>query len=152
MVCDADVRIVLMTLAESVGMRLREEGFKGYVVEISLRTTDLQWFNHQRKIKRPTDITREIFDVSFELYKEIRMLPLRGLGVRVSTLVSAAEPEQMSLFVNEKGIDYQRKIDRTLDAIRNEYGFQSIQRGLTALDDKLGKLNAREENINFARF
>jgi len=152
MVCDEDVRIVLMTLAESVGMRLREEHLKGYVVEFSLRTTDLRWVIHQRKIKRPTDITREILDISFELFKEVRMLPLRGIGVRVSTLVSADEPEQMNLFVNEKKHDYQRTIDRAVDTIRGKYGYHSIQRGLTKLDDKLGTLNAREEHINFARF
>jgi len=152
MICDEDVRIVLMTLAESVGMRLREEGLKGYVVEFSLRTTDLRWMIHQRKVKRPTDITRDILDISFELFKEIRMLPLRSIGIRVSTLVSADEPEQMNLFVNEKNFDYQRTIDRAVDTIRGKYGYHSIQRGLTRLDDKLGTLNAREEHINFARF
>ena len=102
MICDEDVRIVLMTLAESVGMRLREERTKGYVVEVTLRTADLRWINHQRKIKRPTDITRDILEVGFELYKEVRLLPLRSIGLRVATLVSADEPEQMNLFVNEK--------------------------------------------------
>ena len=152
MVNDEDVRIVLMTLAESVGMRLREERFKGYVVEFSLRTTDLRWMNHQRKIKRPTDITKEILDISFELYKEVRMLPLRSIGLRVTTLVSADEPEQMSLFVNEKKHDYHRTIDRAVDSIREKYGYHSIRRGLTRLDEKLGTLNAREEHITFARF
>jgi len=148
MICDEDVRIVLLTLAESVGMRLREERFKGYVIEVSLRTTDLKWMIHQRKIKRPTDITRDILDISFELYREIRNLPLRGIGIRVSTLVSADEPEQMSLFVSEKTYDYQRSIDRAVDAIRGEFGYNSIQRGLTKLDEKLGTLNAREEHMS----
>jgi len=152
MVCDEDVRIVLMTLAESIGMRLREERFKGYVVEISLRTPDLQWLIHQRKIKRPTDITRDILEVGFELFKEARMLPLRSIGLRVATLVSADEPEQMSLFENEKKYDNQRAIDRAIDSIREEYGYHSIKRGLTAIDEQLGMLNAREEHINFARF
>jgi len=152
MVCDEDVRIVLMTLAESVGMRLREERVKGHVVEFSLRTTDLRWMIHQRKVKRPTNTTREILDVSFELFKEVRMLPLRSIGVRVATLVSENEPEQMNLFVNEKKRDYQGAIDRAVDTIRTEYGYHSIQRGLTRLDEKLGTLNAREENITFARF
>jgi len=147
MICDEDVRIVLMTLAESVGMQLRERNLKGYVVEFSLRTTDLRWLIHQRKLKRPTDITREILSVGFELFKEVRMLPLRGIGLRVATLVSADEPEQMNLFVNEKKHEYQRIIDRTVDNIREKYGYHSIQRGLTRLDDKLGSLNAREEHI-----
>jgi len=152
MVCDEDVRIVLMTLAESVGKRLREEGNKAYVIEFSLRTTDLRWLIHQRKIKRPTDCTHDILDISFELFKEVRTLPLRGIGIRASTLVPADEPEQMSLFENEKKHDNKRTIDRAVDKIRENYGYHSIQRGLTRLDDKLGTLNAREEHLNFARF
>jgi DNA polymerase-4 len=147
MVCDEDVRIVLMTLAESVGTRLRESGFKGFVLEISLRTTDLRWRNHQRKLERATDITREILDVSFELYKEARMLPLRSIGLRATTLVGLDVPEQLDLFVNEKKLDYQRKIDRTVDEIRQRYGYHSVRRGLAGLDDKLGMLNAREEHV-----
>jgi len=152
MLNDEDVRIVLMTLAESVGMRLREQKLKGYVVEFSLRSTDLSWMNHQRKIKRPTDITREILDIGFQLFKEVRMLPLRSIGLRVSALVSEDEPEQMNLFVNEKEKDYNRAIDRAVDEIREKHGYHSIQRGLTGLDKKLGTLNAKEEHITFARF
>jgi len=58
----------------------------------------------------------------------------------------------MNLFVNEKKRDYQGVIDRAIDTIRGEYGYHSIQRGLTRLDEKLGTLNAREENLTFARF
>jgi len=152
MVNDEDVRIVLLTLAESVGMRLREEKFKCYVVEFSLRTTDLRWVIHQRKLKRPTNMTRDILDVSFELYREVRMLPLRGVGVRVSTLVPEDTPEQMNLFVNEKKIDYHKAIDRTVDNIRQTYGYHSIQRGLAGLDKQLGSLNAKDTHLNFARF
>jgi len=147
MVCDEDVRIVLTTLAESVGTRLRENGFKGFVLEVFLRTTDLHWLSHQRKMERATDITREILNVSFELYREVRMLPLRSIGLRATTLVAADAPEQLDLFVNEKKRDYQRKIDRTVDEIRRRYGYHSVRRGLTGLDDKLGMLNAREEHV-----
>jgi len=152
MVSDEDVRIVLMTLAESVGKRLREESFKGYVVEFSLRTTDLRWLIHQRKLKRATNITREILEAGFELYREIRKLPLRGIGLRMATLVPADEPEQMNLFLNEKKHTNQKSIDRAVDTIRDKYGYHSIKRGLMVLDDQLGGLNAREEHINFARF
>ena len=146
LVCDEDVRIVLMTLAESVGTRLREHGFKGFVLEISLRTTDLRWRSHQRKLERATDITREILDVCFELFKEVQMLPLRSIGIRAATLVHSDAPEQLDLFVSEKKLDYQRSIDRTVDDIRRRYGFHSVHRGLLGLDDKLGKLNAREDH------
>ena len=147
MVCDEDVRIVLMTLAESIGARLREHGFKGFVIEVSLRATDLRWLSHQKKLERATDITREIFAVGFGLYREARMLPLRSIGLRATTLVHSDAPEQLDLFVNQKELDNQRKIDRTVDDIRSRYGYHSIRRGLTGLDDKLGMLNAREEHV-----
>ena len=152
MVCDEDVRIVLMTLAESVGARLREHKARGFVLEITLRTTDLRWRNHQRKLPRATDITKEILDVSFELYREVRMLPLRSIGLRAATLVASDAPEQLDLFVNQKQLDYHRKIDTTVDDIRRRYGYHSIKRGLTGIDDKLGMLNAQEEHFNFAKF
>jgi len=147
MVCDEDVRIVLTTLAESVGSRLREHGFKSFVLEVSLRSTDLRWMSHQRKLERATDITREILDLSFELYREARMLPLRSIGVRASALVRSDAPEQLDLFVNERMLNCQRAIDRAVDDIRRQYGFHSIWRGLTGLDGKLGRLNAREEHV-----
>jgi len=148
MVCDEDVRIVLMTLSESVGMRLREQKVKGYVVEFSLRTTDLRWLIHQRKVKKATNTTREILDIGFELFREVRTLPLRSIGIRVSTLVDENEPEQTSLFEND--IRYNKKIDRAVDIIRKDYGYHSIQRGLTGLDKGFGSLNAKDDHINFA--
>ena len=152
MVCDEDVRIVLMTLAESVGTRLREHGLKCFVPEFSLRTTDLHWRNHQRKLERATDITREIFDVSFALYRETRTLPLRSIGVRAAALVASDAPEQLDFFTNQTKLDAHRTIDRAVDDIRRRYGYHSIRRGLTGTDEKLGMLNAREEHINFASF
>jgi DNA polymerase-4 len=150
--CDEDVRIVLMTLAESVGARLRANGSKGFVLEVSLRATDLRWRNHQRKLGRPTDITKEIFDVSFALYNEVRMLPLRSIGLRAAALVTSNLPEQMDLFTDYARMDAHRAIDRTVDDIRRQYGFHSIRRGLTGVDKRLGMLNAQEEHINFLKF
>ena len=152
MVCDGDVRIVLMTLAESVGARLREHKRRCLELEIALRTADLRWRNHQRKLARPTDITREIFDEGFGLYGEIRTLPLRSIGLRASTLVGGDAPEQMDLFVNQKQLDYNRKIDRAVDDIRGRYGFHSIYRALAGMDEKLGSRGMGEESLNFVKF
>ena len=152
MVCGEDVRIVLMTLAESVGARLRKNRFKGYVFEVSLRATDLRWLSHQRKLDRPTDITKEILDVSFALYNEARMLPLRSIGLRAASLVSSDAPEQLDLFTDHSKLDAYRAIDSAVDEVRRRYGYHSIKRGLTGIDDKLGGLNAQEEHFNFAKF
>ena len=57
---DEDVKIILYVLAESVAARLRENGFKCHVVEISVRDNALHHFTRQHKIDRPTTITSEI--------------------------------------------------------------------------------------------
>ena len=152
MLCDEDVRIVLMTLAESVGARLRNNGFKAYVLEVSLRAADLRWRNHQRKLGRSTDMTKEILDVSFELYNEVRMLPLRSIGLRAAMLVSSDAPEQLDFFTDYAKLHARRAIDSTVDEVRRKYGYHSIKRGLTGIDCKLGMLNAQEEHINFLKF
>lgn len=47
---DEDVKIVLYILAESVAARLRENGFRCRVVEISIRDNELFSFTRQKKI------------------------------------------------------------------------------------------------------
>lgn len=60
LVCDEDVKIVLYILAESVAARLRENGFRCRVVEISVRDNELFSFTRQKKIDHATNITGEI--------------------------------------------------------------------------------------------
>lgn len=57
---DEDVKIVLYNLAESVAARLRKNGFKCRVVEISIRDNKLISFSRQKKLGNATNITGEI--------------------------------------------------------------------------------------------
>ena len=50
LVNESDVAIVVYLLAESVAARLRDNHFKGDVVEISVRDKDLYSFTRQHKI------------------------------------------------------------------------------------------------------
>ena len=69
MVCDEDVKIVLYILAESVAARLRENGFRCRVVEISVRDNELFSFTRQKKIDHATNITGEIAAYAYQLFK-----------------------------------------------------------------------------------
>ena len=70
LVNDQDVRIVLTILTESVAARLRENGFKCRVVEISVRDNGLFSFTRQKKIDHATNVTREIAEEAYRLFKE----------------------------------------------------------------------------------
>ena len=102
---DEDVKIVLYILAESVAARLRENGFRCRTVEVSLRDKDLYHFSKQVKLKNASNITSEIAEAGYKLYKESYHLPasrgelecaamnqyqkpLRSIGIRGTDLVT----------------------------------------------------------------
>lgn len=148
LVNDDDVRITLTGLCEGVGMRLRKGGYLAGVVEFSYRTTELNWASHQRKLDHPTDITKELLNISYELYKERRVLPLRSIGVRGSGLTPCTNPQQLDMFLDHDRRERQRSIDAAVDGIRQRFGYDSIQRGTRYLDKDLGKLNALKHIVH----
>lgn len=145
---DTDVKIVLTVLAESVAARLRENGFKCRVVEITVRDNELAWFTRQRKLERSTNITKEIAAEAFRLFKANYdwNKPIRSLGVRGADLVVDTIPEQLDLFMSYEKREKQMKIDKTVDCIREKFGFYSVQRGLMYEDRGLSTVNAKEDH------
>ena len=129
MVCDEDVKIVLYILAESVAARLRENGFRCRVVEISVRDNELFSFTRQ-KIKENYNWSK----------------PIRSVGVRGADLVTDNYWEQIDLFSSVEKREKQMKMDSAVDEIRKRFGFYSIQRGLMYRDRSLSAVNAKEEH------
>jgi DNA polymerase-4 len=81
---DEEVKIVLYKLTESVLERLRKHGFVCSTVQITVRNSDLEWYERQGKLTIPCNTTAEIFDKAFELFKihHQPFVPVRKLGVR----------------------------------------------------------------------
>lgn len=152
LVSEQDVRIVLMTLAESVSTRLRENGFKCRVVEISIRDNSLYSFTRQKTLSQATNITNEIAEAAYELFrgnlKKIhRGTAIRSLGVRGCGLVTEYAPIQLDLFQNQERKEKQERMDRAVDEIRRRFGYYSIQRAMMYQDNELSHLDAKSEHI-----
>lgn len=149
LVDETDVSIIVMLLAESVSARLRENHFKGDVVEISVRDNELYSVTRQRKISMPTNITGEISTVAMQLFRENYrwQKPIRSIGVRVADLVMEDCPVQLDLFHSQEYREKQHRLDVALDEIRRRFGFYSVQRGIMYTDRRLASLNAKEDNI-----
>lgn len=143
-----DVRIIIYTLAESVAARLRENGFKCRTVEITVRDNELYHFSRQKKVENVTNITSEIANVAFELFRDNYSWehPIRSLGVRGCDLVTDDYSEQLSLFYDYEYRQRQMKVDRAVDNIRSRFGYYSIQRGLMYYDKALSNLNPKEDH------
>ena len=140
---DEDVKIVLYNLAESVAARLRKNGFKCRVVEISIRDNKLISFSRQKKLQNATNITGEIAQSAYALFKENYLWnnPIRSLGVRGADLVNDNYWEQLDIFSSAEYRDKLLKADRAVDDIRRRFGYFSIQRGLMYKDKKLSHLD-----------
>jgi DNA polymerase-4 len=148
LVNDEDVKIVIYVLAESVAARLRENGFRCRVVEISIRDKDLFSFTRQRKISNATNITEEIAVEAYKLFMESYdwRKPIRSVGVRGADLVNDNYWEQIDLFCDFQMREKHMKMDAAVDDIRRRFGFYSIQRGLMYQDKVLSAVNAKEDH------
>ena len=148
LVNEQDVKIVLTILAESVAARLRENGFKCRVIEISVRDNELFSFTRQRKIDHATNVTREIAEEAFRLFQENYnwQKAIRSVGVRGADLVNDNYWEQMDLFSSVEFREKQMKVDTAVDEIRRRFGFYSVQRGLMYFDKRLSSVDAKAEH------
>ena len=160
---DEDVKIVLYILAESVAARLRENGFRCRTVEISIRDKDLLHFSKQVKLQNASNITREIAEAGYKLYKESYRMPadehelknsrpefyqkpLRSIGIRGTDLVTDYFWEQLDMFMDPQAREKQMKVDAAVDNIRKRFGFYSIQRGLMYQDRILSACDAKSDH------
>lgn len=140
---DEDVKIIIYMLAESVSSRLRKHGFRCRVVEISVRDNELFSFTRQHKIDHATNITKEIAEEAYRIFKESYdwKKPIRSVGVRGADLVTDYFWEQIDLFSNMEFREKQMKADAAVDELRKRFGYFSVQRGLMYFDKMLSQLD-----------
>lgn len=122
---------VLLSLCETVAMRMRKDGQYGRCVSVHLRTHEFAHASHQTLLHGATNITAEVFRTACRVFDELwdGQTPLRQLGVQVTRLTK--EPyEQYDLFSNLTPVQYERKLrlDETVDALRDKFGETIIRR------------------------
>ncbi len=120
---------ILLELADSVTARMRADKAKAYCIAVSIRTLDFKTRSHQRSLMMPTDITREVYQISRQLYDELwdGVSPLRLMGISL-TNITKEETAQLSLFPDESR-DKASKLDKATDAINAKFGGATIVRG-----------------------
>lgn len=128
---------ILLSIADNVSYRLRKEKMYANVVNVQLRTKNFQDTSHQRKLKAPTTSTKEIYSVAKEILEEMYKngTPIRLIGLRVDNLTETEKPtQQISLFdsidnmQSNKEKEKQKKLDETIDKLKEKYGDGLITR------------------------
>jgi DNA polymerase-4 len=123
-------KIVLMELADDIGMTARRHNKKGRTVHLTLKYSDFQVATRQTTIPA-TYTTKEIYQAGCSLLEQNwnRLHPVRLIGISLSGFHEDCSSDQLSLFdhmedngKNEKN----ERIDKAMDKIRNKHGSEII--------------------------
>lgn len=146
---DEDVKVVLFVLAESVGRRMREQGFLGRTLTLWVRDNELLSISRQCKFAKYTNISTEIALKAFWLFRKIYgwYLPIRSIGISVSDFVPDAEPVQTDIFGKEEKRMRLEKLDGTVDVLKRRFGSYCVQRASLLTEPALTRFSPKEENI-----
>ena len=127
---------VLLSLAETVGARLRADHVLCNQVCVELRDWRFRSSSHQDALQFPTDSTSVIYEEACRLLREFwDGTPVRLIGIRTGKISDHAFV-QMSLFETEQ--DRKRlKMEQAVDQIRSRFGTDSIKRASFLKKDSL---------------
>lgn len=103
----------ILGLAQRVGSRLREEGYRARTVVLKVRLSNFTTLTRSRTLTTPTDLAVDLYRVATELYRGLpgERRRVRLLGVSATNLVTAGE-EQLALLHPERWGDVERAVDR----------------------------------------
>jgi DNA polymerase IV len=123
-------KIVLMELADDVGMTARKQGKEDRTVHITLKYSDFRSVTRQTTIPA-TSITREIYQAGCRLLEQNwnKSNPVRLIGISISGFHEDGFSDQLSLFDPMQGnvqADKNKQIDKAMDKIRNKHGSEII--------------------------
>ena len=148
-------RMVLLSLCETIGRRLRRDQVRIETVSVSIRFHDLNSVSHQSVLETATNITKEIHAAACRLFDELwDGTPIRHLGVHTGRVSKEGASRQLSLFDHT---DYDRleKLDSAVDRIREKFGADAILRASFLKQDQIDHMNggiSREKrNVDYSQ-
>ncbi len=135
---------VLLSLCETVSMRLRDSRNCCTVVSVSIRGIDMAFYSRQQKLTVATDSTRKIYEIVCYLFDNVwKGSPIRHLGVNI-TGFCGNDFYQCSL-LDTFNYEKDSKLNKVVDEIRLKYGHKAISKscfihsGLSAMCGGIGE-------------
>jgi len=123
-------KLVLMELADDIGMTARRHSKKGSTVHVTLKYSDFQVVTRQATIPA-TCITKEIYQAGCSLLEQNwkRSHSVRLIGISLSGFHEDCSSGQLSLFdqmEDKVKKEKSERIDKAMDKIRNKHGSEII--------------------------
>ena len=128
----------LLALSENVAIRLRKQKKYASVVAVTLKDRFFRRFSHQKKLVNATNLTEEIYNTALDILSEMNVEDgIRLIGVRLDRL-SDISLHQVSLFEDLKVREDSNELEKTVDELKEKYGFKIIKKA-SLVDSKVGK-------------
>lgn len=138
----SEIKIVLREMAEQVASRIRRKGYKTACVHVSIgysKFEPIRGFSHQMKVSATNDSKQLTAHCYYLFDKFYNGMAVRNMAVSYSKLTDSRSL-QLNLFEEPTEQINQQDLDRTIDTIRERFGFDSIVHasshlaGATAID------------------
>ncbi|WP_085834328.1 DNA polymerase IV [Clostridium merdae] len=148
LVDNEDVKIIMYVLADSVARRLREHGYKGRTISISVRDNQLESFVRQHTMNHYTNSTAEIAQEGMELFLKHYhwQQPIRSLGISISDLVSDSAPLQLDLFGAGKEQLRMEQLDIAMDDLKKRFGTNAVHPAVLLQDPQLSGFDPKRDH------
>lgn len=136
---------VIYMLAESVAERMSKRGYYGRTISIWVKDTSLSSFDRQARIDTPTNVSKDIAKLATKLFLENYdwKLNVRAIGVRITNLCEGRI--QCDMFNNSKSLERNQHLERTIENLRDRFGYNIIRRGNILSNENLSMLNPSSE-------
>lgn len=124
-----EIKVIILELCEMVARRVRQGGYMGRTVFLTLRDAELCFLSRSMSMPDCTDLPDDLYHTACRLlhahWEESR--PVRLVGVALCGLVKKGH-EQYDLFGAK---ERQAKLAKACDAIRDRFGEKAILRGVS---------------------
>ena len=128
----------LLALSENVAIRLRKQNKYASVIVVTLKDKFFRRFSHQKKLVNATNLTEEIYKTACDILDEMKVDDgIRLIGVRLDKL-SDTSSHQVSLFEDLKVREDNNELEKTVDELKEKYGFKVIKKA-SLIGSKVGK-------------
>jgi DNA polymerase-4 len=147
----SDVKIVTYVLAESVAARLKEAHLCGRTLSVYVRDVQLKGFVRQSPLSHATQLSDDLAHTAMRLFEAHVdwSQPLRSIGLKVSQLEAEHSYQQLDLFHQTQRHHEALALERTIETIRQRYGFEAIQRCMMVGDRLLSGFNPKQDHVIF---
>lgn len=149
-----EAKAIVYALSEMVATRLRKYGLDAGCVSVGIRQANMQSFTRQATLTSPTHDSGEIAKAALEIIEKNYnfKIPARTISVYTSKLSPVGENLQITLFDDEKTDEKRDNLLKTIDGIREKYGYNTVKKAILLSGDNIaGNLHEDDDFLPFKK-